>query len=82
MSKVKEEISDFTQIYLILIQALTVIKGGERKICLLCHHKVKWDLEPKYYYNKQEPALSRMPETICPDLQVRSYIQKYIQMQV
>ena len=80
MSKVKEEISDFAQIYIILVQTLTVIKGGERKICATCHDQVQWVLEPKYYYNKQEPALNRLPITMCPNLQVRTYIEKRIQM--
>ena len=76
-SKVKQE---FTQIYLILVQALNVIKSEKREICTECHKNVQWELEPKYYFDRHEDPLIGLPDWLCPNPQVRAYISRRIMM--
>ena len=84
MSKVqtpiKEEKTDFTQIYIILVQALIVIQDEVRKICPECFSKVKWELQPKYYFNRLADPLTGLPEWTCQNPQVRFYVGKRIIM--
>ena len=76
-SKVKQE---FTQIYLILVQALNVIKSEKREIWAECHKNVQWELEPKYYFNRHEDPLIGLPDWLCPNPQVRVCISRRIMM--